>query len=145
MNAGTEPTAATAAEVLTAAERLAGLLAVANAALQDGPGKEVGALIGAIAPAARNYEIGLRTLDPATVTAGLRQRLWQAGEHLQTAAAEHERRLHARVVAQRRLIACVGEAVAATTGAGTYSRRGTLGSERSGRLTPPAATLSRAL
>ncbi len=134
---------ATAAEVLAAAERLADLLAVTGPHGRQGEESEVS--IGSIAPAARSYEIALRRLDPATLTADLRRRLMSAGERLQAQAAEHERRLRAKVEAQRRLIACVGEAVAAAAGAGTYSRRGTMGTARPGRLPPPAATLLRAL
>lgn len=146
MNPGTEPTpipSSTADEVLDAAERLADLFATAE--LHGRPGEAPAKVYEAIAPAVRSYEIGLKRLDPATLTADLRSRLRHVGNQLQSLAAQHETRLRARVEAQRRLIACVGEAVALAAAGHTYSRRGTLGTERQGRLPPPAATLSCAL
>ena len=147
MNVATDPAvtpAATAQEVLTAAERLADHLDAANAALRSKTGERADAGIGAIAQVARSYEISLKRLDPATLTADLRARLRRVGEQLQVAAAENELLLSAKVQAQRRLISCVSEAVAAA-GVGIYSRHGTLGTDRPDRLVPPAATLSCAL
>lgn len=116
----------TSETMLVAADRLAALIADENAALESHDWRRLPGLADDKRHATEAYEGALQALgDPRGLSPDARSRLGQAARRLAAVASENERRLTLVMAGQRRVMAVISEAVAATgSGVSTYGRSG---------------------
>jgi|GEM_PF-6017095 hypothetical protein len=152
-NATTDGAALTQATraLLQASETLARVLDAENRALKANDDEARTLLLDAKTEASHVYEQMVRAFADAravvpSLDGAMTARLKRAGDRLAAASDENERRLRVAVLAQRRLLETIAQAVRKlNSGPGTYGRNGGPARPRRSCAQAPSLSLDRAL